>query len=57
MIDQLTSWPIAVAIPDKEATTIAEAVSKSLILQHGCPEIILSDNGKEFSNDTLGICL
>ena len=53
MIDQLTSWPIAVAIPDKEATTIAEAVSKSLILQHGCPEIILSDNGKEFSNDTL----
>ena len=26
MIDQLTSWPIAVAIPDKEATTIAEAV-------------------------------
>ena len=53
MIDQLTSWPIAVAIPDKEATTIAEAVGKNLILQHGCPEIILSDNGKEFSNDTL----
>ena len=47
-MDQLTSWPIAVAIPDKEATTIAEAVSKNLILQHGCPEIILSDNGKEF---------
>ena len=47
MIDQLTSWPIAVAIPDKEATTIAEAVSKNLILQHGCPEIILSDNGKK----------
>ena len=40
------------AIPDKEATTIAEAVSKNFILQHGCPEIILSDNGKEFSNDT-----
>ena len=53
MIDQLTSWPIAVAIPDKEATTIAEAVGKNLIFQHGCPEIILSDNGKEFSNDTL----
>ena len=53
MIDQLTSWPIAVAIPDKEATTIAKAVNTNLILQHGCPEIILSDNGKEFSNDTL----
>ena len=53
MIDQLTSSPIAVAIPDKEATTIAEAIKTNLILQHGCPEIILSDNGKEFSNDTL----
>ena len=29
MIDQLTSWPIAVAIPDKEATPIAEAVRKN----------------------------
>ena len=38
MIDQLTSWPIAVAIPDKkEATTIAETVRKNLILQHGWP--------------------
>ena len=49
MIDQLTSWPIAVEIPDKEA----KAVNTNLILQHGCPEIILSGNGKEFSNDTL----
>ena len=53
MIDQLTSWPIAVAIPHKEARTIADAVKTNLILQHGCPEIISSDNGKEFSNDTL----
>ena len=53
MVDQLTSWPIARAIPDKEATTVANAVYKDLTLQHGAPEIILSDNGKEFSNDTL----
>ena len=56
MINELTSWPIAVAIPDKEATTIAKAVNTNLIPQHGCPEIILSDNGKEISNDTL-VCL
>ena len=37
MVDQLTSWPIARAISGKEATTIANA-----------PEILLSDNGKEF---------
>ena len=53
MVDRLTSWPIARAIPDKEATTIAKAVCRDLILQHGAPEILLSDNGKEFSNDTL----
>ena len=53
MVDQLTSWPISRAIPDKEATTIANAVYRDLLLQHGAPEILLSDNGKEFSNDTL----
>ena len=53
MVDQLTSWPTARAIPDKEAVTVANAVYKDLILQHGAPEILLSDNGKEFSNDTL----
>ena len=51
MVDQLTSWPIARAIPDKEATTIANAVYRDLILQQGAPEILLSDNGREFSND------
>ena len=40
-------------IPDKEAVTVANAVYKHLILQHGAPEILLSDNGKEFCNDTL----
>ena len=48
MVDQLTSWPIARTIPDKEATTIANAVYRDLILQHGAPEILLSDNGKDF---------
>ena len=48
MVDQLTSWPIARAIPDKEATTIAKAFYRDLILQHGAPEILLSDKVKNF---------
>ena len=40
-------------IPDKEATTVANAIFKKLILEHGSPEILLSDNWKEFTNDTL----
>ena len=53
MVDHLTGWPMAKAIPDKEATTVARAIYEKLILEHGAPEICLSDNDKEFSNDTL----
>ena len=41
------------AIPHKEATTVANAIFEKLILEHRSPEILLSDNGKEFTNDTL----
>ena len=57
MTDNLTRWPIATTIPDKEANAVANAIYKDLVLVHGCPEILLSDNGKEFSNDIFGICL
>ena len=53
MVDHLTSWTMVKAIPDKEATTVANAIFKKLILEHGSPEILLSDNGKEFINDIL----
>ena len=53
MVDHFTGWPIAKAIPDKEATTVANAIFEKLILQHGAPEVLLSDNGKEFTNETL----
>ena len=53
MVDHLTSWPMVKTIPDKEATTVAYAIFEKLILEHESPEILLSDNGKEFTNDTL----
>ena len=53
MVDHLTGWPIAKAIPDKESNTVARAVYEKLIPEHGSPQILLSDNGKEFANDTL----
>ena len=30
MVDHITGWPIAKAIPDKEATTVANAILRSL---------------------------
>ena len=53
MIDHLTGWPMAKAIPNKEATNVANAVFEKLILEHGPPSILLSVIGTEFSNDTL----
>ena len=53
MVDHLTSWPMVKAIPGKEATRVANAIFEKLKLEHGSPEILLSDNGKEFMNDTL----
>ena len=53
MVDHLTSWPMVKAIPDKEATTVANAIFEKLILEQGSPEILLFDNRKEFTNDTL----
>ena len=53
MVVHLSGWPIAKAIPDKEATAVANAIFDKLILEHGAPEVLLSDNGKEFTNATL----
>ena len=53
MVDYLTGWSIAKAIPDKEVTTAANAIFEKLVPEHGAPEILLPDNDKEFTNDTL----
>ena len=53
IIDHLTGWPIKKVIPDKECKTIANAILEKLILEHGTPEVLLSKNGKEFTNDIL----
>ena len=52
-VDHLTGWPLAKAIPDEEASTVADAIYEKLVLEHTCPQILLSDNSKEFTNDLL----
>ncbi len=53
MVDYLSKWPIAVALPDKKADTVAKAFVEHLVCVHGAPECLLSDQGKEFLNDVL----
>ena len=51
MVDHLPGWPIVEAIPNKEA--VADVIYNKLILEHTCPNIPLSDNGKEYTNEIL----
>ena len=40
MVDHLIRWPMVKAIPDKEATTVANGIFDKLILEHVSPEIL-----------------
>ena len=53
VVDHLTGFPIAVPLKNKEASTVVDAFYDKVILEHTAPHIILSDNGKEFVNETL----
>ena len=48
--DYLTKWVEVEAIPDKSSETIA-AVFTKFVTNHGCPEVLITDQGREFCND------
>jgi hypothetical protein len=48
--DYLTRWAEAVPIPDKSAATVARGFVSSILCRWGAPLRVLTDCGKEFSN-------
>jgi hypothetical protein len=50
----LTSWPEAVAVPNKLAETIASVLMERIIPVHTCPRIVISDRGTEYNNAIIG---
>ena len=46
MTDAFSKYAEIVAIKNKEAETVAEAVFNHLICSHGTPVMLLSDQGK-----------
>ncbi|KAL5460547.1 hypothetical protein EMCRGX_G033999 [Ephydatia muelleri] len=47
--DYFTKWPEAKASPTKEAGNVADFLF-DLFLRHGCPDIAISDQGRDFCN-------
>ena len=48
MIDSLTKWPEATAIPNQTAETIAKIFVENIICRHGMPKSLLTDRGTNF---------
>ena len=46
----LTKWPEVYCTPNKEAITVSRCLKK-LVGRFGVPEIIISDQGREFCNE------
>lgn len=50
IVDHFSGWPEAFAIPDKKAETIARVLLDEFLPRHGCPRVMLSDQGTEYCN-------
>ncbi|MEG0619293.1 MAG: reverse transcriptase domain-containing protein [Bacilli bacterium] len=54
-IDSTTRWPEAKAIKKKTAHEISKFIYEKVYLIHGAPEEIITDQGKEFMNETVSL--
>ena len=52
LTDYFSKWAEAMPIPTKEARHIADFLYQ-MIFRHGCPEEIISDQGREFCNQVI----
>src|ERR1044072_5571685 len=51
--EYLTKWPEARALPDAKATSVVSFFYEDVICRHGCPKVLLTDQGTHFVNELL----
>ena len=49
VIDHCTGWAEAYPIPNKRSQTTEQVFHNRFVATHGCPEVLVSDNGCEFT--------
>lgn len=47
-MDYFTKWPEAYSLPDQEAETIVDALVEGMFSRLGVPEVIHTDQGRNF---------
>ena len=53
LVESLSRWPIAVALPDQTAKTVAKVLYEQVITTFGCPLSLLSDRGSSFCGELM----
>ncbi|UYV73938.1 K02A2.6-like [Cordylochernes scorpioides] len=51
IMDYFTQWPVAVPIPDQEASTVSEALLQDWVYFFGVPRILHSDQERNFETN------
>ena len=54
--DYWTRWCEAIPIPNKESATVAGTFMRVWVSRYGCPQSILTDQGKEFDSNLFKEC-
>lgn len=49
-VDFATNWPIARALPNATAESVADFIYEEIVMRFGCPEEIVTDRGANFTS-------